>query len=172
MMEGVIRLRRASSLVILTCIALSGCLSGFKHPLGPAGEGFVEPQLLGRWECVSTEDPSPGPLTILDFDGNQYYLELESEKEETGRFRAYATRIEGVTFLNVRPIGPKPEDEWAFLAYAFVDPDHLVLRYVNPQPFEDVIDDPLGVSGRLAAQLEDPEVVSDYLSCTRAEAGD
>jgi hypothetical protein len=168
----VIRLRKASGLVIVTCVALSGCLSGFKHPLGPAGEGFIEPQLLGRWECVSTDDPSPGPMTILDFDGKQYYIQVESEKEEPGRFRAYATRVEELPFLNVRAIGPKADDEWTFLQYALVDADHLSFRYVDPQPFEDVIDDALGVSGRLAGHLEDPEVVQDFLSCTRADAGE
>jgi hypothetical protein len=42
------RLRKASGIVIVSCVALSGCLSGFRHPLGPANEGFIEPQLLGR----------------------------------------------------------------------------------------------------------------------------
>jgi hypothetical protein len=110
-------------------------------------------------------------MTILDFDGKQYYIQLESEKDEPGRFRAYATRVEEVPFLNVRAIGPKPEDEWTFLQYAQVDADHVSFRYVDPQPFEDAIDDAVGVSGRLAGHLEDPEVVQDFLSCTRAEAG-
>jgi hypothetical protein len=157
--------------VIVTCLVLSGCLSGFQHPLGPAGEGFIEPQLLGQWECVSADGPSPGPITIIDFDGKQYYIQSEFEKGEVSHSRAYATRIEEVPFLNVRGIGPKPDDEWTFVQYALVDADHLVFRYVDPQPFEDVIDDALGVSGRLVGSLENPEVVQDFLSCTRA-AGD
>jgi len=168
----VIRLRKATSLVVVaSCVILSGCLSGFRHPLGPADEGFIEPGLLGRWECASTDDPSPGPITILDFDGQQYYIQSELEKDESGHFRAYATRIEGVPFLNVRAIGPKPDDEWTFLAYDLVDADHLSFRFVDPQPFEDVIDDGPSVSARVGSLLQDPEVLHDYLSCTRTEAG-
>jgi hypothetical protein len=172
-LKGVIRLRKAASLMIVaSCVILSGCLSGFRHPLGPATEGFIEPQLLGRWECVSADDPSPGIMTILDFDGKQYYVQFnELQKDELGHFRAYATRVEEVPFLNLRAIGPKPEDEWTFLAYALVDADHLSFRYVDPQPFEDVIDDGEGVRARLGSHLEDPEVLGDFLSCTRAEDG-
>jgi hypothetical protein len=166
-------MQRATSLVIVaSCVISSGCLSGFSHPLGPADEGFIEPQLLGRWECISADDSSPGPMTILDFDGKQYYIQLESEKDEPGRFRAYATRVEEVPFLNVRAIGPKPDDEWIFLEYALVDDDHLTFRYVDPQPFEDVIDDGPSVSARLGNHLQDPEVVRDFLSCTRTAADD
>ncbi len=166
-----IRLRKATNLTIVaSCLTLTACLSGFKHPLGTADAGFIEPELLGRWECISADDPSPGPMTILDFDGKQYYIRLESEKEEPGHFRAYATRVEETPFLNVRAIGPKPEDEWTFLEYALVDADHLRFRYVDPQPFEDVIDDGPGVRARLESHLQDPEILQDFLSCTRTEA--
>ena len=165
---GVIRLRKASGLVIVTCLGLSGCLSGFKHPLGSVEEAFIEAGLVGRWECVA-EDAPPGVITILDFDGKQYYIQVESEKEEPGQFRAYATRIEEVAFLNFRAIGPKADDEWTFLAYELQDADHLSFRYVDPQPFEDVIDDGPSVSARLGSLLQDPEVLHDYLSCTRAD---
>lgn len=74
-------------------------------------------------------------------------------------------------FLNVRAFGPKPEDEWTFLQYALVDADYLSFRYVDPQPFEHVIDDALAVSGSLASHLEDPEVIKDFLACTRADGG-
>jgi hypothetical protein len=174
-LEGVIRLRKATSLLIVTsCLTLIGCLSGFKHPLGPADEGFIEAQLLGRWECVSTDDPSPGlTITILDFDGKQYYIQAaEPGKDEVSHSRAYATRVEGVPFLNVQGIGPKPEDEWTFLEYVLLDGDHLGFRLVDPQPFEDVIDDAPSVSARLGSRLQDPDVVHDFLSCTRTEAGE
>jgi hypothetical protein len=159
-------------MLVVSCLASTGCLSGFKHPLGPAAEGFIEPQLLGRWECVSPDDPSSAPITIIDFDGKQYYIQSEFEKGEISHSRAYATRVDEVPFLNVRAIGPKPDDEWTILEYALMDADHLRFRYVDPDPFEDVIDDALGVSGRLAGHLEDPEVLKDFLSCTRAAAGE
>jgi hypothetical protein len=38
-------------------------------------------------------------------------------------------------------------------------------------PFEDVVDDAASVRTRLESHLQDPEVVQDFLSCTRAEDG-
>jgi hypothetical protein len=156
--------------IVASCVTLTACLSGFRHPLGPADEGFIEPELLGRWECVSADDPAPGPITILDFDGKQYLIQSELEKGEVGHFRAYATRVEGTPFLNLRAVGPKPEDEWTLLEYVLTDADHLSFRLVDPQPFEDVIDDGPGVTARLGSHLQDPEVLQDLLSCTRADA--
>ena len=54
------------------------------------------------------------------------------------------------------------------MAYVLPDADHLKLRLVNPNQFEDLVDDAPGVRLRLATLLEDPEVILDGLSCTRS----
>jgi hypothetical protein len=47
---------------------------------------------------------------------------------------------------------------------------HLTLKYVEPQAFEDILDEPQAVRDRLAARLEDPEVMADFLGCTPRNA--
>ena len=164
--------KRSGVLLMAACVITSGCITGFKHPLGPPEEGFIEPRLLGTWACTSTDDPKPSLITFIDFDGKQYYIQSAGDGEgDPSHSRAFATRIEDVPFLNVRDLGPKAENDWTFIAYAVPDADHLRLRLVDPQPFEDVVDDPPSVKQRLANQLQDPELLLDWVSCTRPEVG-
>ena len=161
------RIRPRSLAVLAAVVGSVGCLSGFRHPLGPPEEGFIEPPLLGQWSCTASDDPSVSGLAILDFDGKQYYLESSAEGEsERGRFRAHATRVGGTPFLSVREIG-RDEDEWQFLEYDARQTDRLTFRDVDPNHFEDVVDDAPAVRERLAEQLHAPEVLGDWLSCTR-----
>jgi hypothetical protein len=117
---------------------------------------------------TSTDEPTPSVITILDFDGKQYYIRgADNEQGEPSHSRAFATRVEGVSFLSVRDIAEEHDDDWMFMAYVLPDADHLKLRLVNPNQFEDLVDDAPGVRLRLATLLEDPEVILDGLSCTR-----
>lgn len=164
--------RPTGVLTVASCVALSGCFSGFTHPLGPAEDGFIEAELLGRWECTSAEDHEPGALTFFDFDGRQYYmLSTGAGNEEPGHLRAHATRIEGVPFLNVQGIEPKPkdkdEDEWIFIEYTFPDADHLTLRIVNPLLFEEIAADADLVRQHLASRRDEPDALLDLMSCER-----
>ena len=153
-------------LMVATCVIPTACLTGFKHPLGPVEEAFVEPNLLGNWACSSEDEPTPSVLNIMDFDGKQYYIESADGKGDPSHFRALGHRIEDVAFLSARELGAKDED-WTFLEYALSDIDHLSLRPVDTTAFEDVIDDAPSVKQRLAEQMKDPEIVVSLLSCTR-----
>jgi hypothetical protein len=153
-------------LLVATCVIPTACLTGFKHPLGSAEEAFVEPNLLGSWACSSEDDRTPGVLDIMDFDGKQYYIE-SSDKGDPSHFRALGHRIEDVAFLSLLELGKKNED-WTLLEYTLSDADHLWLRVVDTTPFEDVLDDAPSVKQRLAEQMQDPEIVVSFLSCTRA----
>ena len=155
-------------LLVATCVIPTACITGFKHPLGPAEEAFIEPKLLGRWACSSEDEPTPSVLKVMDFDGKQYYLESSDGKGDPSHFRALGHRIEDVAFLSLLELGKK-DDEWVFLAYAQSDSDHLSLRVVDATPFEDVLDDAPSVKQRLAEQMPDPEVVASFLSCTRVQ---
>ena len=155
-------------LVMAACVGSSGCITGFPHPLGPAREGFIEPDLVGTWTCQSAEGSKPGQVTFTDFDRRQYLVEsVEDGKSAPKRLRAFATRIDEVPFLSVRDIGSDPDAEWTFLTYRLPDSGHLILRAVDPDPFEDVLEDAASVRERLAQHLEDPEVFLDLVSCTR-----
>jgi hypothetical protein len=163
-------MRKWMPVAVASGLVASGCLSGFRRPLGPVEEGVVDSQLTGNWSCVSAEDPAPPTLlTIVDFDGRQYYLEsLEEGKSDRGRYRGHATRVEGVPFLSIREVGGD-DDEWNFMQYDLAENDRLTLQMVAPEPFEDVIDDPDRVRERLATRLQDPEIMSGVIECNRAE---
>lgn len=164
--------QRTALLVLVAGLLSAGCLSGFHHPLGPPEGGFIEPPLPGRWSCASSDDPKPSELTVIDFDGKQYYLETSGGGDsDRGRYRAHATRVGGSPFLSVREIG-RDEEEWQFLEYDVRQTDRLTLRYVDPDAFEDVIDDATAVRERLEEQLHVPGVVGDLLSCTRVADGE
>ena len=157
----------ARSLLLVVSLISSACITGFKHPLGAPEDGFIDSRLLGTWACTSIDDPKPSLITLMDFDGKQYYLQSSAGSSKPSHFRAVATRIDDVAFLSARELSFNPEDEWAFLEYELSDADHLRLGFVDPVRFEDIVDDPPSVRQRLAGQLQDPEVLSDLLSCTR-----
>jgi hypothetical protein len=161
---------RLSFVTLVACVASTGCLSGFKHPLGPVRQSFIDEPLLGSWVCRSSNDPKPVDVTFTDFDGRQYLVQSDDDKAEPYSHRVLATHVENSTFLSLRAIAPKAEDDWTVLEYAFDDANHLSLKIVDPQPFEDVIDDPAAVRDRLAGSLDDPEVIQDLLSCTRPDS--
>ena len=162
-------MRRVVIVALAVGVVCTGCLSGFKHPLGPAEESFIDQPLLGTWACRSDDDPQPTDLTFVDFDGGQYLLQSDDHKAERYSHRVIGSRIEGATFLSLRPVAPKAEDEWTVLRYSFSDANHLSLRLVDPEAFEDVLDDAIAVRLRLADRLDDPDVVGDLLACTRQE---
>lgn len=166
--------RGAVLLAIASGIVASGCLAAFRHPLGPPEDGFVERGLIGRWTCAAADDPGPLGLTIVDFDGRQYYVEAyQGAKPEPDRYRGHSTRLEGAAFLSLRDLGADGKDEWSVMLYDLPGPDRLTLRMVDPDPFEDVMDDADRVRERLATRLDDAEVFADAaVTCSRAPAAD
>jgi hypothetical protein len=159
---------RSAVLALVAALVCTACLSGFRHPLGSARQSFIDKPLLGTWECHSNDDPKPIELTFVDFDGRQYLLQSDDRKGERSSHRVVGTRLEQATFLSLRTVAPKAEDEWTLLQYAFSDANHFSLGLVDPRPFEDVLDDAVAVRERLAERLDDPEVViRELVSCTR-----
>jgi hypothetical protein len=152
--------------LVLAGLATAGCITGFAHPLGPVSEGFIEPGLVGAWTCTAAEGAKPGSITIVQFDSRQYYVEFGEGEEPPTRFRAVATSLEDLSFLSIHEIGGR-DDGWEFLSYILADADHLQLRAVDPQPFEDIVNDPASVRQRLAERLQDPDILADFQSCTR-----
>jgi hypothetical protein len=137
------------------------------HHIGPSTESFIEAPLLGAWTCSSPDDEGPVELTFLDFDGMQYYVRSEDEKSDPQSHRAVATRLGESSFLSLRVIGPKPEDEWTVLRYTVSSDGRLEFKYVDPQVFEDVLDDSPAIRDRLVERLEDPEALHAVMECAR-----
>jgi hypothetical protein len=109
-------------------------------------------------------------LTFTNFDGWQYLLQSNDHKSEPYSHRVIATRVQDVTFLSVRAVAPKEEDEWTVLQYSFGNPHKLALGLVDPNSFEDVRDDRQAVRDRLADRLHDPDVIHELLTCSRPQS--
>jgi hypothetical protein len=161
--------RGAARCLLAFCgLTAAACLVDFPHPLGPVSAAFIEPRLLGTWDCPGVGEEKAARLTFVDFDGSQYYVSAVAEGEEPSQARAYATRIRGATVLNLQPIGTERQDQgWALLEYRLSAEDHLALRTVNPEPFEKVANSPRKVRRLLEENLENPAFLVEGLSCRR-----
>ena len=165
-------MRPPRSVAVALCLCAAGCFWGFKHPLGPVKSAFIEPRLLGTWQCSSTEDPKPGRITIIDFDGKQYYFGSLDDEGKTSHSRVHATRVGGVPYLSSVEVG-KEEDGWFVVRYEFPDQERLHLRFVDPKPFEQVLDNPGKVRKLLERRRNDPTLFLDvFLSCVREPVPD
>src|SRR5215813_5365197 len=110
------------------CVATAGCITGFTHPLGPAGQARIDERLIGVWNCISAnDDESPGDLTFLKFDASQYYVRTGDRESPPQDLRGLATLLGESSFLSLRVIGPKPDDEWTIVRYTLTDERHLTL---------------------------------------------
>lgn len=154
--------------LMVACLVASACISDFENPLGPAEEGFIEPPLLGTWDCTSADDQLPTLMTMMDFDGKQYYIQSREEgKSDESHSRAIAARIEDARFLSVQELGTDKGEKWVFLEYVLSGAGRLTFRIVDPSGFDDVREDAPSVRQRLAERLQDPEAFLGELSCTR-----
>jgi len=171
--KGKQSLRKAATAgILLCCLGLPGCVKGFPHPLAPVDRAFVDPQLLGSWDCTGTQDPKPGVMTVVDFDGKQYCLLLMEQGKPPTLARGHSSRIGTVPFLSFKSIDAKDDDEgWWFLEYTFPDEQHLRLRLVDPEPFRKVETSPRKVRALLERRLRAPDTFIDLSSCVRRSEG-
>ena len=164
------RVHRPLASLVALLLLMSGCI-GFKHPLGPVSSGFIEPRLLGTWDCTSADDKKPGKMTILDFDGRQYYFGSVDESGQQGHARAYATRVGGEPFLNFVEVGGGgKEPGWMLAHYTFSGDNNLALRLVDPKPFEKIVDSASRVRKLLERRRGDSSLYIDWCSCVRETA--
>lgn len=162
-------MRVASRLPFVLALVSVGCLAGFKHPLGPASSSTVDDRLLGAWKCSDRGGGQLMTLAFVNFDGRQYFARMTDGKKESGSYRALGHQIGDSTFLSLRVIEPKAEDEWTILEYR-IESSTLRLRDVKPGAFEDLMDDPRAVRESLAARLDDPDAIGDFAMCHQSDA--
>lgn len=161
-----------AGLVAAAALVELGCITDFPQPLVPAAEGVIEPQLTRAWRCVGAEDPVPVLLTFVEFDETQFLVTASAGGEEPAQHRAHASRVGGVAFLSVQSIHPTREKGWTILEYSFTKGDGLRLRAVNPQPFEEVSEDPEGVRNLLERNVDNEEFFVPALECAPARDGE
>jgi len=130
-------------LVLAIAFALGGCYES-KVPMASSEGSTLDPNLVGRWKAIVTEDDTtPAEMLILKFNDNEYYVRYQEEEEVT-RCRAYMVMVDGVPFINLQLIAVEEldkkghirflkEDERTFLffRYSLSKDDVLTLKMVS-----------------------------------------
>ena len=160
--------------LLVTCLAVCGlaaqCPVLFQHPLGPVASAVVDQRLVGVWRCQdSTETPTPGIVTISDFDGHQYLFVSVPDGEEPAYLRAFATLIDGEPFLNLRELGIEGKPEWMIARYEVPDVAHLSFGIVDPNPFQEVINKPRQVRKLLERRRKLEGLTVSWMTCVKRE---
>jgi len=136
-------------------IVLCGCLS---EPLGPPGAAATDVRLLGKWRCFSAGEDTKrqATLEVMRFDDAQYYAEW-TEGVETSRYRAYSTRVDATSLLNVKEINgrftPWP---WAILRADIAAEGGLTLKLVDGKALRST--DAQGRLAEITARVRDDVV--------------
>ena len=133
-LDGAFRKPRLLLWLLLPLMGFGSVVS--QRPLTPASEGFIDRELIGDW--TSAMDPH-GRLALSISRTEAGLLEIrvyapEKEGSPYLRYRAYSSRLDGVTYANLELVG-----------YGCIDCDGAELMALRTEIF-----DPLGriVAGR------------------------
>ena len=159
------RILRSAALVSL--VAVLGACYESPDPLGKVDSGRIDTRLSGGWRCMSPREAldAQATLWIIRFDDRQYYAEWR-EGDETTRYRAYSSLVNGETILNVEEVTLRvPSVGWIFVRYSIDTDGRLKLSLVS--------DDALGgLEGRaalrsIANRVKDEALYQEVAVCTR-----
>ena len=133
--------RRTVGPLLAVILILSGC-KGAGAPLGEPDEMTVDAGLTGTWESVS-DDEDKAILRVWVFNDHEYYVEWETEDDETdvARLRAYSSDLGDFLFSNIQCINCDEDDrsEWFFFQYELESSDMLLLRSVADEHYTDAL---------------------------------
>lgn len=160
---------RAAALVLT--LALWGCYES-QFPLGPPEEGTIDRRLPGNWRCLQSGEGENKPflLSIIPFDGKQYYAGLLMEGEKPVHYRAFSASVKGMTLLNVQEINSETVSEsrrWIFVRYSLLRPNVLLVEIVKDAPFKGIDASPLSVREVVERDIRNPELYQDFCTCVK-----
>jgi hypothetical protein len=141
----------------------------FPFPLDAPDAASIDERLVGRWDCREPDADETFVLTMLDFDGRQYYMSTPAEDVDAV-WRAYATTLQGTAVLNFALLGE--QDDWHYARYSFPGVGRLEIRMVLMAPFDAVHDSQEEVRRLLARNLENNEFYDAAIACVRRSGED
>ena len=115
---------------VLLALFWIGC--GSQVPIQDISEAVFVPELVGTWHIMPEPGSEPGEMVVLNFNDREYYVELREQADgspeaDTLRLRAYITRVNGKSFINVQPIDSMDDDERLFFFYTYdLSPDDVL----------------------------------------------
>jgi hypothetical protein len=120
-------------LVIGSLLSLCACPYESEFPLSKCSEAVIDNQLIGQWKLEPKEGEEEGIITIYRFNDHEYLISARGKEETTDMvMRAFGTRIEGQTFLNVQTINKPGEKRrpWYLVPYSLSE-NKLVYNVVE-----------------------------------------
>jgi hypothetical protein len=163
--------RSALLLIAGIVLCLYGCYES-EFPLGPAGSGSIDTRIPGIWKCVQGGDKENKPflLTIMPFDGTQYYAGVETEGEKASHYRAFSSSIKETSLLNLQEIDANPalaDRRWIFIRYTLLKPNILQIELVKDEAFKGIDRSLAAVRKNLEEKIASPALYQDFCVCTR-----
>lgn len=106
-------------------------------PLAPVKKAVFDPQLVGEWESMETEDREAGPyhLRFVRFNQKEYVI-ASGQDNGCDLSRAYIVGIKGVPFINLQELAADGEPHFAFCTYSLSPDGVLTLTFVGNELFE------------------------------------
>jgi hypothetical protein len=126
------------TLVIGSLLFLCACPYESEFPLSKCSEAVIDKQLIGQWRLEPKDGEEGGIITVYRFNQHEYLISARGEDESTEMvMRAFATNIEGQTFLNVQTINKPGEKKrpWHLVHYTLSE-NKLVYNLVEDDLFK------------------------------------
>jgi hypothetical protein len=128
-----------SILVIGSLLFLCACPYESEFPLSKCSKAVIDKQLIGQWRLEPKDGEEGGIITIYRFNDHEYLISARGEEETTEMvMRAFGTRVDGQTFLNVQIINKPGEQKrpWHLVHYALSE-NKLVYNVVEDDLFKE-----------------------------------
>lgn len=162
--------------LMLTAFTLAGCIDiGLDVPLGPEVDGVVDPEILGRWKCVSTgKDDGVGALVLAPKGEHVYAISSIDSDGKREEFLGHTTPVGTTTVMNFRPVpgaGEEPAEDWLYLRFVRHSRDILQVEFVSDEALEDVPEASDLLRDALAEKLDQPGTFTSVMACLKVESG-
>ncbi len=160
---------RQLGVVILTGV-MAGCYES-AFPLDPEPRVDVDPALTAVWRCLPMDaEPTETAATLTITRGTAartYAATWQDEGDSPDHYDAYASAVDGVTYLNVRERADGGRQHpWFFMRATLLRPNALHLQMVADTAMAGVAATPAAVRAALAQRRAD--LLSDGALCARA----
>jgi hypothetical protein len=110
-------------------------------PMAPVKHAVFDPQLVGEWESMDTEEGNTEyqHLRFIRFNQKEYAV-ASPQKDGCSIVRAYIVRIKGVPFLNLQELETDGEQNFVYCKYTLSPDGELTLTFVGDELFADLKD--------------------------------
>lgn len=106
--------------------------------LAPPEQGVVDARLVGDWK-IAGDDGKSTDVTVRNFDGHQFYVEMREGDHDKERYAAHIAQVKGVSFVHLRELSDDGtiEKKYLLMRVDRVDDNKVNLRQFKEDFFAD-----------------------------------